>query len=517
MEQISVAPTQNTPTTQAEKKEERETREKERKKKNTRQARLRTTPLPPPPFFLFFPNQQQHNKPVATHPLQNTAFRRRVMAMERATWLMALLLLCIVRGKLDVTLSHCDTPEQCAWRARFLAWCRERGIEGGVGLDWRARGAAGGGGGMFARENAKVAALGRVPLEATLSVTGLAERERWRAPLGGDLAALASFVAFERFVRGCAGFFGPYVCVLPRETAWAPCMWSREEMEFVREVDALLYGKVEAERRLVQQEFAQVHAWALREPGLWLNATITEEQYCWARAHVGSRFFFVQTVDKEGKLVQLQLLVPFLDLFNHKGSANNPLHYDAVEDGAFVIYMSGSAAHVAQGEEVFITYGINDADAFLVHLGFVSPECAVGVPVALAPGDPLLQLKRAAIAQCWPDEDPVWVKMPLWGVPSEVLARAQIIVERRANVLENATALFCSGANFAQRDVESLRRNKRALLYIWQQVARSARASLPRPEQSVNERNVAHLWRLQENARRTLLDRFQSNAIVIER
>ncbi len=71
-----------------------------------------------------------------------------------------------------------------------------------------------------------------------------------------------------------------------------------------------------------------------------------------------------------------------------------------------------------------------------------------------------------AIAQCWPNESAAWVSLPMDGIPEPVFQRAQVLAERRAALLRNATRWCRPGGAFADRDVHSLRRNKRALLRI---------------------------------------------------
>ncbi len=127
---------------------------------------------------------------------------------------------------------------------------------------------------------------------------------------------------------------------------------------------------------------------------------------------------------------------------------------------------------------MFLHYG------FLPNLPLEYYEPSIHLP--LSTSDPLYSFKLEAISKCWPMHDSDWKPVMMkWGssnfylpfliflnryLPVEVLQRAMIIQEHRLEVLSNVTHVeeyICKSTSmFAVRDIESLRRNKRAMLTV---------------------------------------------------
>jgi hypothetical protein len=146
---------------------------------------------------------------------------------------------------------------------------------------------------------------------------------------------------------------------------------------------------------------------------------------------------------------------------------------------------------VKKGGEVFITYGARAVFEMLLHYGFLpglpleyfEPSILLRSDVS----DPLYRMRMEAIASCWPYEASDWRQiMPKYGLgvlvdqfhhsycfrylPVEVFQRAVLLQERRSEVLSNLTHVqefICKSTSlFLTKDIESLRRNKRALLMV---------------------------------------------------
>ena len=148
-----------------------------------------------------------------------------------------------------------------------------------------------------------------------------------------------------------------------------------------------------------------------------------------------------------------------------------------------------------QGDEVFISYGSRGIDEVLVHYGFLQdiPERFYEPSIRVWPrkSDPLYLQKLEAILSCWPSEAHEEATVMPRYLPVELFQRAQIIVERRPEMIVNSTAArrFCKTSEvFTDRRIESLRRNKRAMLLIYQAMLRRKAKTVRRAE---NERLLA--------------------------
>jgi hypothetical protein len=123
---------------------------------------------------------------------------------------------------------------------------------------------------------------------------------------------------------------------------------------------------------------------------------------------------------------------------------------------------------------------------FLVDLGqeYYEPSIRLENPES----DPLHVAKHNAILQCWPMHEGEWVTIMPHNLPVEVFQRALILQERREAFLTNTTYIrehICkSTGTFGLRDIETLRRNKRAMLMVLEAMLAMER-SLPSHEETV--------------------------------
>lgn len=194
-------------------------------------------------------------------------------------------------------------------------------------------------------------------------------------------------------------------------------------------------------------------------------------------------------------------LIPFLDLFNHKLIKESPQDTFFTELSTWTMTehdqlfrLQSTVSHV-QGAEVFISYGSRGVNEVLVHYGFLQdiPESFYQPSIRVWPreSDPLFLPKLEAIITCWPSEAAEEAIIMARYLPVELFQRAQIIVERRPEMILNATAAkrFCKTSDvFTDRRIESLRRNKRAMLFIYEAMLRRMAKTVPRSE---NERLLA--------------------------
>lgn len=427
--------------------------------------------------------------------------------------------------KLQLKLGPVSDPTLMRKRQRFVRWLEDVGATS-VPLEWRQDGVAGSG--LFALEDIPAnVSLGSIPLRHTISAESLAEHG-WtdHARHGGldtsnDVLLLSSYVLYQKLVDKFEGFCGPYVETLPQTIPWAPCMWTRREMDMAQRDLPLLYEQLVLDRTAIRGEHRQILKFVEKSQALWKNmkpSDVTLEDFCWAREMVSSRWFGVTDAKLlEGAEEQMQMtniegvphvyfkqnmtynknhMVPFLDLFNHHiiedpTAAGYFLEISSWEmkNDRFVINVT-DGGEVQKGNEVFISYGARSPDDMVVHYGFI-PAISKQffeptIRLTPEPDDPLKPIKLEVIQKCWPNESIEFVRLMPKNLPVEVFSRAQLIMEHRSEILFNKTATdkyFCKTSGmFALRDIESLRRNKRALLLVEKEIRRAI-ARLPSEEQ----------------------------------
>ncbi len=384
--------------------------------------------------------------------------------------------------------------------------------------------------------------MGSFPLNATVSAVTLgaigwtAKAKAAGMDTSSDLVLLGAYVLYQKFVEGYSGFAGPYFETLPQDCPWAPCMWKQEEVEFARKYLPSLHEELVSDRAVVEAEYHLFRVFFDNDKETWrTDHDITLADFCYGRMMVSSRWFGItdgKQSDDEMKFrtthgvthvmmtgksnYSASHMVPYLDLFNHRiiRDPEDTTYFAEIStwemspkpDERFVL-KSLKGGETKKGDEAFITYGSRGINEMLMHYGFLvdlgveyyEPSIRLVNPES----DPLHVLKHNAILQCWPMHDSEWVTIMPQNLPVEVFQRALVLQERREEILSNVTHIrehICkSTGTFGIRDIETLRRNKRAMLMVLEAMLALERsmpsheenvAALAAPNLSYNMRNM---------------------------
>ena len=413
-----------------------------------------------------------------------------------------------------------------AKREKFFEWCAASGIKSAA-LEWRQDGVAGSG--LFAGEEiGNDSVLGSVPLNVTISMSSL-RRVGWVKTMkdnGVDtkhpVMVLALWLLYQRHEDNFKGFAGSYVETLPQDAQWASCMWTSTELRTAQRDHPLLWLDLYADRTVVAMEWNMLSLFMSNQT-VW-KTPIMASDYCWARTMVSSRWFIVTDAKDTNDHVEFKVqdgyayasvrnsatayqenhLVPYLDLFNHDviSSGKEDAFFREVSvwklDPALKFFRMNTSAEGARrpGEEVFISYGSPGIDEALVHYGFLlsipHQYYYTTIDLSVPNDDPLREEKLRGIATCWPDFTQDHIKVLPENLPVEIFQRAQLTMERRASRVATPEAVqknFCKTSRiFNRRDIESLRRNKRAMLYILRRLEEAWARS---PSREWNEKQLA--------------------------
>lgn len=181
-------------------------------------------------------------------------------------------------------------------------------------------------------------------------------------------------------------FWQPYLQVLPRRFDHIPLFFPK----YLRAPLAGTYAET-----LLNQRHARIErdyrALCAGDPR-WAQFSL--ELFQWAMTVTASRCF---ALNRQGQ-TQVLGLVPLLDLFNHRQTPNQRWCFDNDRD-AFTLT---TAADVATGEALTISYGTKNDLRFWLHYGFLDNDNAqpcVAVRVAPAADDAQSAAKNAFIAQ----------------------------------------------------------------------------------------------------------------------
>jgi hypothetical protein len=291
-----------------------------------------------------------------------------------------------------------------------------------------------------------------------------------------------------------------------------------------------LHQEVVEARAATLQEFMMLQHFFSNKT-LWDGKEVHYDDYCWARNMVSSRWFGV-SAEGGSSAINFKVtggyafaevvsntsyhghhMVPFLDLMNHHivDDPQNKGYFAEVSEwvrknDTFELKVVRHG-EVDAGDEVFITYGARGINEMLIHYGFLhdirDDFYQPSIFVAPRKKDPLYELKLRCINKCWPGDVHDWVPVQPQYMPVENYQRALIIVEKRRELLTNVTYVkeyFCKSTGiFTNRDIESLRRNKRAILYLLDKMKRSFARSqtlqvnealLKDPKTTYNMRNM---------------------------
>ncbi|CAM6058757.1 unnamed protein product [Sphagnum tenellum] len=212
----------------------------------------------------------------------------------------------------------------CRKLRAFIRWMRENGIEYSDALAFHE-------GDKTVAADIGVKALydlkegdliATIPKEACLTVkTSQAAAMLDEAELGGDLG-LAVAVMYERSKQQFSKWYG-YLQLLPFRQS-LPIVWS------LIEIDSLLAGTelhkaIKEDRRLIQQDWRECYGILKDLYGeKFLENWFTLEHFLAAKTLVASRAFQVDDIHGFG-------MVPLADLFNHKTAAED-VHFTSVFD-----------------------------------------------------------------------------------------------------------------------------------------------------------------------------------------
>ena len=258
----------------------------------------------------------------------------------------------------------------------FERWAEERGVRFARDACVVKRDARRGAWIEGARDGGRGEILLVVPKSACLSTTTSAlgegddgrRRERLREM---GVVGLVACVARER-AAGENSAFAAYAATLPWDAN------RREDGEDAREVRALSRGTTvevmrETDEEMLMRDHESVVEFYANEIGEEGGAPPTEEEFRQAAAMVASRAFFIDEDAGQG-------LVPYADLFNHRGSGGAHVVVRGCDSEKEEELRLECARAISRGEEVFNSFGDDHDNSLLFYkYGFVERDNSVRV------------------------------------------------------------------------------------------------------------------------------------------
>ena len=258
----------------------------------------------------------------------------------------------------------------------FERWAEERGVRFARDACVVKRDARRGAWIEGARDGGRGEILLVVPKSACLSTTTSAlgegddgrRRERLREM---GVVGLVACVARER-ASGETSAFAAYAATLPWDAN------QRGDGEDAREVRALSRGTtvevmMETDEEMLMRDHESVVEFYANEIGEEGGAPPTEEEFRQAAAMVASRAFFIDEDAGQG-------LVPYADLFNHRGSGRAHVVVRGCDSEKEEELRLECARAISRGEEVFNSFGDDHDNSLLFYkYGFVERDNSVRV------------------------------------------------------------------------------------------------------------------------------------------
>lgn len=215
-----------------------------------------------------------------------------------------------------------------------------------------------------------------------------------------EYVAIAILLISERYIKGVASFYSPYIDILPSDEELIPLFrWTDDDKQLLAGSPTLaaaesLANKLRAEYGFADETIFQPH----RE--VFPADVFTYESWEWAFAILFSRAI---SLTKEGIIA----LVPYADLLNHNPYCANyiDVHSELLSGDRFVrLYTDRPYAFT---DQVFVTYGPKPNADLLLLYGFVSdgnPYDSVELNVSLSEEDPLYDEKLDYLNQSGVEE-----------------------------------------------------------------------------------------------------------------
>ena len=258
----------------------------------------------------------------------------------------------------------------------FERWAEERGVRFARDACVVKRDARRGAWIEGARDGGRGEIVLVVPQSACLSTTTSAlgegddgrRRERLREM---GVVGLVACVARER-AAGENSAFAAYAATLPWDAN------RRGDGEDAREVRALSRGTTvevmrETDEEMLMRDHESVVEFYANEIGEEGGAPPTEEEFRQAAAMVASRAFFIDEDAGQG-------LVPYADLFNHRGSGGAHVVVRGCDSEKEEELRLECARAISRGEEVFNSFGDDHDNSLLFYkYGFVERDNSVRV------------------------------------------------------------------------------------------------------------------------------------------
>jgi protein-histidine N-methyltransferase len=250
-------------------------------------------------------------------------------------------------------------PEEDPSIANLLQWLEEAGA---TISQFEIFSLGGGERGVRALANlARDETLLRIPRKCLLTVDDARSSEIGRlieahADLDDERTYLQAFILQEK-ERGAGSFWKPFVDILPKSFPTHPFFFHKDEFTLLH--GSFMHGMVEYQRAKLANRHADL---CQRVPGF---QRFTLEQLIWAHFAVVSRTFSVL----QGEAI-ITCMVPLADMINDGRPGSTRWALSADEQ----FFEVRAAEPIAQGQEVFTTYGSRHNLHLLLQYGFVHED-----------------------------------------------------------------------------------------------------------------------------------------------
>jgi len=151
----------------------------------------------------------------------------------------------------------------------------------------------------------------------------------------------------------------PYIDTLPKSFHNMPLFFNKEQLAKLKCTLAL--DRLQEQKRGLETEYGNL---VKHLPWFKESKIFTYQNFVWARLIVLTRMFLV-TIGSN----QVDALVPFVDLMNHKEPRVTTWDFNNARNG----FVAKSLCHIKSGTEIFDTYGLKCNSRYFVNYGFV-PE-----------------------------------------------------------------------------------------------------------------------------------------------
>ena len=189
---------------------------------------------------------------------------------------------------------------------------------------------------------------------------------------------LAAFIMQER--QNSQSFWKSYLDTLPKDLSHIPIYFDEHKLSFLKGTTSA--RMVMELNQFYKEEYNNLCA-AIPDFSLY-----SYEEFKWALATVTSRSF---EINVHG--VETTVLVPMLDVLNHKNSPNVSINFSNEAD----VFEMTSLKKVSSGQELFALYGSKSNTYLFVTYGFIiesNEEDTATTPLSLSNSDPYFLRKK---------------------------------------------------------------------------------------------------------------------------